>query len=114
MARILIVEDEALIAELLVMYIEELGHKVAGPAATIDQALTLLNTEAPELAILDCTLGPQDSAPIAEALAQRNLPFAFATGRGVASLPAGFNDRPMISKPYAFEDIERVLKTLTV
>lgn len=113
-ARILIVEDEALIAELLVMYVEELGHEVAGPAATIDQALSILQTEAPELAILDCTLASEDSTPIAEALAQKNMRFAFATGRGAASLPAGFKDRPMISKPYVFEDIERVLKALTV
>jgi DNA-binding response OmpR family regulator len=112
-ARILIVEDEALIAELLVMYIEELGHQVIGPAATIAHALSIVKDDPPQLAILDCALGAQDSTPIAEALAKENLPFAFATGRGVDALPIGFKERPVISKPYIFEDVERVLAKLT-
>ena len=113
MARILIVEDEALIAELLVMYIDELGHETVGPAGTVDQALSLLKTDPPQFAILDCTLGSEESTPIAEALAKVNLPFAFATGRGVNALPEGFKDRPVIPKPYLFEDIERVLAKLS-
>lgn len=113
MARILIVEDEALIAELLAMYIEELGHEVVGPAATIDQAFLILNSNPPDLAILDCALGQHESTPIAEALSAKNLPFAFATGRGAASLPTNFKSRPMITKPYVYEDVERVVGALT-
>jgi DNA-binding response OmpR family regulator len=112
MARILIVEDEALIAELLAMYVEELGHEVVGPAATVDDALKIIETDPPAVAILDCSLAHQDSTPVAEALSKRKLPFAFATGRGADSLPQAFQDRPMIPKPYVFEDIERVLKQL--
>jgi DNA-binding response OmpR family regulator len=111
-ARILIVEDEALIAELLAMYVEELGHEVVGPAATIDQALSILTNDRPQLAILDCALGHQESTPVAEYLAKENLPFAFATGRGADALPAAFKTRPMIAKPYIFEDVERVLTQL--
>jgi DNA-binding response OmpR family regulator len=113
LARILIVEDEILIAELLAMYIEDLGHEVIGPATTIDQALSILSADRPEYAFLDCTLGQQDSAPIAETLAKDNVPFAFATGRGVEALPTDFKAQPMISKPYAFEDVERLLAALT-
>jgi DNA-binding response OmpR family regulator len=111
-ARILIVEDEALIAELLVMYIEELGHEAVGPVATVDQALSILKSDPPQLAILDCSLGSEESTPIAEALAKDNLPFAFATGRGADALPQGFKTRPVIPKPYMFEDVERVLAKL--
>jgi DNA-binding response OmpR family regulator len=112
-ARILIVEDEVLIAELLVMYVEELGHEVVGPAATVDQALSLLIANPPQLAIIDCSLGTQESTPIAVALVEKNLPFAFATGRGANALPEGFKTRPFIGKPYSLEDIERVLAKLT-
>ena len=112
MARILIVEDEALIAELLIMYLEELGHQVIGPAPTVDQALSLLKADRPELAILDCALGQQESTPVAEILARENIPFAFATGRGADALPSGFRDRPVIAKPYIYEDVERILAKL--
>ncbi|WP_052699200.1 response regulator [Hyphomicrobium sp. 99] len=112
MARILIVEDEALIAELLAMYIEEMGHESVGTAATVEQALLLLNREHPACAILDCSLGRQESTPIAEALAKAGIPFAFATGRGHDALPEGFKQRPMIAKPYIFEDVQRVLATM--
>lgn len=94
------------------MYIEELGHEVVGPAATIDQAFSILNSTPPDLAILDCALGQQESTPIAEALSAKNLPFAFATGRGAGSLPANFKNRPMITKPYVYEDVERVVGAL--
>jgi DNA-binding response OmpR family regulator len=112
-ARILIVEDEALIAQLLAMYIEDMGHDVVGPAATVNEALSFLNSDPPAFAILDCTLGDQDCTPIAEALSNANLPFAFATGHGIDGLPANFKTQPMISKPFIFEDIERVLSSLT-
>lgn len=112
MARILIVEDEPLIAELLAMYVEELGHEVVGPAATVDAALSILKSDPPAFAILDCSLGQEESTPIAEALNSNNLPFAFATGRGVHALPEKFKTRPMIAKPYIFEDVERVLSSL--
>jgi DNA-binding response OmpR family regulator len=112
LARILIVEDEALIAELLGMYVEELGHAVVGPAATVQHALSLLNAGRPDCAILDCALGTQESTPVAEELAKAEVPFAFATGRGADALPKDFKQRPMITKPYIFEDIERVLAAM--
>lgn len=112
MARILIVEDEPLIAELLAMYVEELGHQVVGPAATVEAALAILEKTPPAFAILDCGLGRQESTPVAEALAKQNLPFAFATGRGVEALPAQFRNSPIIPKPYVYEDVERVLSGL--
>lgn len=112
MARILIVEDEALIAELLAMYIEEMGYQSIGPAATVAQALALVDGEPPTCAILDCLLGHEDSAPVAKALANAGIPFAFATGRGPGSLPDGFKQRPMINKPYIFEDVQRVLTSI--
>jgi DNA-binding response OmpR family regulator len=111
-ARILIVEDEVLIAQLLAMYIEDLGHEVVGPVATVGEALTILNSNPPACAIIDCTLGNQECTPIAEALSRATLPFAFATGRGIDALPAEFKAQPMISKPFIFEDVERVVSSM--
>ncbi len=112
MAQILIVEDEALIAQLLAMYVEDLGHKVIGPAATVGEALAILNTGMPAFAILDCTLGHEECTPIADALSKANRPFAFATGHGTDALPVDYKSRPVISKPFVFEDVERVLSSL--
>jgi DNA-binding response OmpR family regulator len=113
LARILIVEDEALIGELLAMYIEQLGHEVLGPASTVGQALTILENDRPAFSILDCSLGQQESTPVAEALAREGIPFAFATGRGPEALPEDFKRQPMIMKPYVFEDVQRVLASVS-
>jgi DNA-binding NtrC family response regulator len=113
-ARILIVEDEPLIAELLSMYVEEIGHEVVGPAGNIKDAFAIMESDPFEFAILDCSLGKEESTPIAEVLANRNLPFAFATGRGAHALPEKFKTWPMIPKPYIFEDVERILSSLPV
>ncbi|MBS0232116.1 MAG: response regulator [Proteobacteria bacterium] len=112
MAQILIVEDEALIAQLLAMYVEDLGHEVIGPAATVDEALAMLNARRPAFAIIDCTLGHEECTPIADALSKANLPFAFATGHGIDALPVTYKSLPVISKPFIFEDVERVLSSL--
>lgn len=112
MARILIVEDEALIAQLLAMYLEDLGHEVVGPAATVDEALSILKLDPPAFAIVDCTLGTQECTPIAEALSNAQLPFAFATGHGIDALPSAFRTHEVITKPFIFEDVERVVATI--
>jgi len=94
------------------MYVEELGHEVVGPVGTVEAALSVINAEPPAFAILDCSLSNRDSTPVAEALAKQNLPFAFATGRGAHALPENFRERPLIAKPYIYEDVERVLSSL--
>jgi CheY-like chemotaxis protein len=108
MARFLIVEDEPLIAALLAGYVEDLGHDVLGPVATVSEALSLIDAHQPEFTILDFTLGREESAPVADALVQRNLPFAFATGHGFKALPDRFRSAQLISKPYVFEDVQRL------
>jgi DNA-binding response OmpR family regulator len=112
MARFLIVEDEPLIAALLAGYIEDLGHDVLGPAATVSEALSIIDAHHPEFTILDFTLGREESAPVADALVKRNLPFAFATGHGSSALPERFRSAQLITKPYAFEDVQRLAEGL--
>jgi CheY-like chemotaxis protein len=80
MPRILLVDDEALIAAMLHEWVVELGFDVAGPTACVESALALIVKEAKTLsgAILDVTLGQGDSYPIADELHRLGIPFAFA------------------------------------
>lgn len=112
MARILVVEDEVLIADLLQEYLEELGHVVVGPAFSLADALALIDQHKLDCAILDVTLGRDSSFEAAAALASRNVPFAFATGRAGSSVPERFSDRPVVYKPYLYDDIRDLASQL--
>jgi PAS domain S-box-containing protein len=98
-ARILIVEDAVLLALELETGLQEAGATVVGPAYELDEALALLDQKI-DAAVLDANLNGQSVTPVAEVLAQRGVPFVFATGYGgAAGAPAGF-DAPIIRKPY--------------
>jgi CheY-like chemotaxis protein len=108
--RILIVEDEVLVAMLLEDMVAELGAVVAGTASNLEQALAFVAQKEFDAAILDMNLGDHDSKPVAEALKSRSIPFLFATGYGgSASNP---HDIMILEKPYALEEIEYALKSL--
>lgn len=97
--RILLVEDEALIAITAEDALLEAGASVS-LAMALPLALTLARGGAFDLAILDVNLGHSTSFPAAELLAARGIPFLFATGYGPAGLAREFADRPLIQKPY--------------
>lgn len=97
--RILLVEDEALIAMTAEDALTEAGATVS-LAMRLPLALTLARAGAFDLAILDVNLGHSTSFPAAELLAARGIPFLFATGYGPAGLAGTFPDRPVIQKPY--------------
>ena len=111
MAKILIVDDEPLIAMLVEAWIVDMGHEPVGPAHSLSEAKALL--DAPfDAAIVDLTLGHESGRPIAEALALRGAPFVYATGQSEAQL----DDLPPASgvllKPYSFEAFEAALQTM--
>ena len=92
MARILIVDDEPLIALMAEEWLSELEHAVVGPAYDLDGALALAEREHPDAAILDLTLGARDSYPVACRLRALSIPFAFASGHGRDALTPEFRD----------------------
>ncbi|MDO8901068.1 MAG: HWE histidine kinase domain-containing protein [Phenylobacterium sp.] len=93
-ARVLIVEDAALLAMELETGLSEAGALVVGPAYELEEALALLDQP------LDANLNGLSVSPVAEILAERGVPFVFATGYGDAGgAPSGF-DAPVIRKPY--------------
>jgi len=109
----LIVEDEVMIRMLLLDMIEELGHRVAGEAARVQDALDLISTGIQfDAAILDLNLGGEDAMPIADVIEMKAIPFVFATGYGTAGLPERFRTRPLLQKPYMIESLQKVLATL--
>jgi CheY-like chemotaxis protein len=110
--RVLIVEDEALVAMLLEDMLDDAGHQVAFCASSIPQGRDYITREADsfDFAILDVNLGGQPIFPVAEALAGKQKRFAFATGYGPAGLPEGWRNRPTLSKPFGAQDVLRVLE----
>jgi CheY-like chemotaxis protein len=110
--RVLVVEDEALVAMLLEDMLQDDGHTVAHCASTIAQALDYIAEQADafDFAILDVNLGGQPIFPVAEALKAKGKAFAFATGYGPGGLPDGWRDRPTLSKPFSGADVSRVME----
>lgn len=106
--RILVVEDEALIAAMLEDMLIDLGATVVGPAATLTTGLGLARGEVLDGAILDANLNGVFADPIAEALAGRGVPFVFASGYGRVERTERFG-MPVVEKPYAAEEIEAAL-----
>ena len=109
--RVLIVEDELMIRMLLEDMLEELGYTVAAEAGRIDEALDAIKNGGFDVAILDVNLNGENTAPIAEALAARGLPFVFATGYGEHGLPEAFRDRPTLKKPFQVDGLHQLLQS---
>lgn len=112
--RILIVEDETLIAMMLEELLEELGCRIAGAAATVSQALDCLGTPGRQFdaAVLDVNLGGEKVYPVADALAARGVPFLFATGYGTSGVSDWYPERAIIAKPYGLQTLKQALRSL--
>ncbi|GAO39538.1 putative two-component response regulator [Sphingomonas changbaiensis NBRC 104936] len=99
-ARVLVVEDEFLIADHLAMTLEDLGYDVVGPVSTIDEALAVIRDQALDAALLDANLDGVSSAAIAKELSARAVPFVVVTGYGGLPLESAIlDDAPRVAKP---------------
>ena len=107
--RILVVEDEMMIAMLLEDMLADLGHTVVGVAGRLDSALDMARSTDADMAILDVNLSGEASFPVAHVLAERGLPFMFATGYGVLGLEAPFQHTLTLKKPFELNDLSRAL-----
>jgi len=110
--RVLIVEDETLVAMLLEDMLSDHGCVIAGAANRMLQALEMIEDEALDIqaAVLDVNLAGEPSFPLAERLAAKGVPFVFATGYGAGGLPDAWRDRPTLQKPFSHDDVGRLLK----
>ncbi|MCZ0960227.1 HWE histidine kinase domain-containing protein [Paracoccus benzoatiresistens] len=104
--RVLLVEDQTLIAMSLEAELQDHGLQVTGRAATVEAALAMIDQDPPDLAVLDVNLAQEDSLPVAECLQGRRIPFVFATGYGADfGAPAQFSRVPVVTKPYQLREI---------
>jgi CheY-like chemotaxis protein len=107
--KVLVVEDEMMIAMLIEDMLDELGCKLVGPATNVPRALELIGKERVEVAVLDLNLDGKDTYAIADALRQKNVPFIFATGYGSTGMRPEYGDRPVLQKPFQAKDLETAL-----
>ena len=104
--RVLVVEDEYLIAEDLCEQLRSCGAEVMGPAVSVADALERLQTEPPpDMAILDIGLPDAKVYPVADALRARSIPFVFATGYDAWAIPKNYADVPRAEKPMGLRDV---------
>jgi len=108
--RILVVEDEMMIAMLVEDMLTELGCSVVGPAHALAEALALAQSEPGlDAALLDVNLAGQPVFPVADALREKGVPAIFSTGYGDAGLRDIDRGSPVLQKPFRAGDLARAL-----
>ncbi len=108
--RVLLVEDEAIIAMTAEDMLEELGCTIAATASNLEEAFASVEGEAFEVALLDINLNGQQSLPVAARLRAKGRPFVFTTGYGAAGSGADYADVPLVTKPYQIADLEAAIR----
>ncbi len=99
MSSVLVVEDECLIAMDIEMMVTEGGYSVIGPVVSVVDAMAVLESVTPDLALLDVRIRDGLSFPVAAELRSRRVPFAFLTSMNARDMPPEFHGAPIISKP---------------
>jgi CheY-like chemotaxis protein len=99
--KVLIVEDEMLVMMGIEDMLSDLGCTAISVASNVDTALDLIAANDFDFATIDVNLNGEQSYPVARALDQRGVPFAFSTGYGEHGVDEGFGDRPVLTKPFS-------------
>jgi CheY-like chemotaxis protein len=108
--RVLVVEDELILAMELEDLLRQLGCTVLDALPTIQQALRVLASEQPDFAVLDVNLNGQRVTPMAEALREQGVPFVLVTGYGRERLPEeALQDAPCLRKPVNGKQLARAI-----
>lgn len=110
--RVLIVEDESVVAMMVEDVVADLGYEVAATAGRLEPALELARELDIEFAIIDVNLNGKLTYPVAEALRARDIPFIFATGYGAAGLTDEWRDRPVLQKPFTAKAVGEAIDQL--
>ncbi|WP_426702776.1 response regulator [Rhodanobacter sp. Col0626] len=102
---VLVVEDELMIATTLEMILSEKGYQVAGPVSTVEDALALLETARPDVALLDYRLGGSTTEPLLSVLQERGIPVCMLTGYGRDALPERYQQYSVLEKPFSLNEL---------
>ena len=97
---VLIVEDDVLLGMAIGLCVEDAGYEVAGLARSVDAALETLSHGTVDAALLDVNLQGEMVFPVANALAERGVPFVFVTAHPPLDIPERHRHRPIVPKPY--------------
>lgn len=108
--RVLIVEDEGIVEMMMEEMVRHLGCKVVASSRTLDRGVAFAESEQVDFALLDYDLGDgTDALPIAQALAERDIPFVFVTAHPSADLQRAFPNVPILVKPLQLGQLEQVM-----
>jgi len=111
--RVLVVEDEPLLAMEVVEYLSEAGYQVVGPVTTVEKALRLIRERGCDVAVLDVHLGTEHSEPVALALKAQGTPFVVVSGNSQEHYPTGFRGAPSLQKPIMPATLLTLVRTCT-
>ncbi|MBI6708614.1 response regulator [Pseudomonas syringae] len=110
--KVLLVEDETMLAMLMEMLLEDLGFATAYHASTLNEGIEYARNGEYDLAILDINIIGGNSFPIAAAIADRGIPFMFCSGYGRLGIPDMWLDRRCVAKPFSAEQLSEALSEL--
>ncbi len=110
--RILVMEDEWMIADATSAALRTAGFEVVGPASGPEDALRRIAAEPPDAATLAIRLREDNNFAVAEELARRDIPFVFVSGYTRYEVPAVFQDRPFLTKPVPEVDVVNAVSRL--
>lgn len=110
--KVLVVEDQFLVAEDMRRSVMELGGEVVGPFPKLSKARDAIREQRIDLALLDVQLQRDDVFPLVDELVQRKVPFIFATGYDEWVLPSTHRDHPRLEKPVSVEALREALTAL--
>ncbi len=111
-SRILIVEDQPVIAMAIEAALDDMGAVVAGMASSLGEALALASTAEADAALLDLWLGDVASYSVGDILAQRGIPFVIISGASTEEEPAAVRKAPRLVKPFKDEQLRAALMAL--
>jgi PAS domain S-box-containing protein len=111
--RVLVVEDEAIVALEIEQNLQDAGFEVVGPAARVAEALELLKEFGCDAAVLDINLGSETSEPIARMLSEKGTPFVTVSGYSPEQRPSGFRGGAFLAKPLRAELLVTQLRQCT-
>ncbi|WP_116894155.1 response regulator [Pseudomonas syringae] len=110
--KVLLVEDETMLAMLMEMMLEDLGFATAYHASTLNDGIEYARNGEYDLAILDINIIGGNSFPIAAAIADRAIPFMFCSGYGRLGIPDAWLNRRCVAKPFSAEQLSEALSEL--
>jgi CheY-like chemotaxis protein len=107
--KVLVVEDEAIIAMMIEGMLEALGCEIVSSVAHVAQACEIAAKANINLAVLDVNVAGVPVFPVAEVLRRREIPFLFSTGYGASGLPSEFLGHQVLGKPFSEKELQQKL-----